>query len=72
MEGYMKFYRSKKEMLEKNNMDEPYIKLAEFNMTKIYNEFNSIENERVIKSYNHRRKKNNENSDFYDDETNNK
>ena len=29
-------------------------------MKKVYNKFNPTENERVIKSYNHRRKKNDE------------
>ena len=64
--GYMNFFRTKDVILEKNKLEEPYIKLAEFKMTKIYNEFKYEENDRVIKSYNHRRKKNTETSDYYE------
>jgi hypothetical protein len=60
VDGYMNFYRTKEVLLEKNKIEEPVIKLAEFKMKKVYNEFNPTENERVIKSYNHRRKKNDE------------
>ena len=56
--GYMNFFRTKEVLLEKNKIEEPVIKLAEFSMKKVYNQFNPTENERVIKSYNHRRKKN--------------
>ena len=63
MEGYMNFYKNKEEILEKNNVEDNIIKIAEFKMSKIYNEFNNSENERVIKSYNHRRKKHN---DYFD------
>ena len=55
--GYMNFFRTKEVLLEKNKIEEPVIKLAEFSMKKVYNQFNPTENERVIKSYNHRRKK---------------
>ena len=64
--GYMNFFRSKEVILEKNKVEESYIKLAEFKMTKIYNEFKYEENDRVIKSYNHRRKKNTDTSDYYE------
>ena len=64
--GYMNFFRTKDVIFEKNKLEEPYIKLAEFKMTKIYNEFKYEENDRVIKSYNHRRKKNTETSDYYE------
>ena len=47
IDGYMNFFRTKEVLLEKN-------------MKKVYNKFNPTENERVIKSYNHRRKKNDE------------
>ena len=63
MEGYMNFYKNKEEILEKNNVEDNIIKIAEFKMSKIYNEFNNSENERVIKSYNHRRKKH---TDYFD------
>ena len=60
IDGYMNFFRTKEILLEKNKIEEPVIKLAEFKMKKVYNKFNPTENERVIKSYNHRRKKNDE------------
>ena len=60
IDGYMNFFRTKEVLLEKNKIEEPVIKLAEFKMKKVYNKFNPTENERVIKSYNHRRKKNDE------------
>ena len=50
-------------LLENNKQDEQFIRIAEFKMTKIYSLFNGNENDRVIKSYNHRRKK----VDDYDD-----
>ena len=62
--GYMNFYKNKgyivyiiilDEILEKNDLDTDFIKLAEFKLTKIYTAFNPNENERVIKSYQHRR-----------------
>lgn len=55
--GYMNFYRDKESMLEKNDIDAEFIKLAEFKLTKIYTAFNPNENYRVIKSFQHRRKK---------------
>jgi hypothetical protein len=50
-------------LLEKNDLEADFIKLAEFKLTKIYTEFNPNENYRVIKSYQHRRKKLDD--DFY-------
>jgi hypothetical protein len=55
--GYMNFYRTKENLLEKNDLDNEYIKFAEFKLTKIYTAFNPNENYRVIKSFQHRRKK---------------
>ena len=56
--GYMNFYRNKEVIIEKNNIEEQTIKIAEFKINKNYTMFNPSENEKVIKSYNHRRKKN--------------
>ena len=56
--GYMNFYRNKEVIKEKNNIQDQVIKIAEFKINKIYTMFNPSENEKVIKSYNHRRKKN--------------
>lgn len=55
--GYMNFYRSKETLIEKNDASSEIIKLADFKLTKIYTAFNPNENYRVIKSYQHRRKK---------------
>ena len=63
--GYMNFYRNKEVIKEKNNIQDQVIKIAEFKINKIYTMFNPSENEKVIKSYNHRRKKNdNYNEDY--------
>ena len=56
--GYMNFFRNKEVIIEKNNIRDQVIKIAEFKINKIYTMFNPSENEKVIKSYNHRRKKN--------------
>jgi len=45
------------ELLQKNDIESEIIKLAEFRLTKIYTAFNPNENYRVIKSFQHRRKK---------------
>ena len=58
LNGYMNFYRNKEVIIEKNNIQDQTIKIAEFKINKIYTMFNPTENEKVIKSYNHRRKKN--------------
>jgi hypothetical protein len=55
--GYMNFFRSKDNIIEKNELDSEYIKLAEFKITKVYTAFNPNENYRVIKSFQHRRKR---------------
>ena len=53
----MNFYRENEVLLEKNDINSDIIKLAEFKFTKIYTAFNPNENYRVIKSYQHRRKR---------------
>ena len=58
LNGYMNFFRNKELIIEKNNIEEQTIKIAEFKINKNYTMFNPSENEKVIKSYNHRRKKN--------------
>ena len=63
--GYMNFFRSKEIIMEKNDIKDQVIKIAEFKISKVYTEFNPVENEKVIKSFNHRRKKNNE---YYNDD----
>jgi hypothetical protein len=44
-------------MISKNNIDSEIINLGEFRITRIYNAFNPNENYRVIKSFQHRKKK---------------
>ena len=56
--GYFNFFRNKEVIKEKNNIEDQVIKIAEFKINKSYTMFNPSENEKVIKSYNHRRKKN--------------
>jgi hypothetical protein len=63
--GYMNFFRNKEVIIEKNNIQDQVIKIAEFKINKIYTMFNPSENEKVIKSYNHRRKKNDSYGDDY-------
>ena len=58
LSGYFNFYRNKEIIKEKNNVEDQVIKLAEFKINKNYTKFDPSENEKVIKSYNHRRKKN--------------
>ena len=56
--GYFNFFRNKEIIREKNSIEDQVIKIAEFKINKNYTVFNPSENEKVIKSYNHRRKKN--------------
>lgn len=64
--GYLNFYRTKgnlffivEEIVMRNDMESEVILLGEFKMSKIYNAFNPNENFRVIKSYQHKKKKSN-------------
>jgi hypothetical protein len=47
----------KEDMMLKNSIDSDVIYLGEFKVTRLYNAFNPNENYRVIKSYQHRKKK---------------
>ncbi len=55
--GYINFFRTKEVLLEKNDLDQEYIRIAEFKLNKVYTNFNPNENYRVIKSFQHRRKR---------------
>jgi len=55
--GYLNFFRSKDDILMKNDVESEVVVLGEFKMSKIYNAFNPNENFRVIKSFQHRKKK---------------
>ena len=58
LNGYFNFFRNKDIIKEKNSVEDQVIKIAEFKINKNYTLFNPTENEKVIKSYNQRRKKN--------------
>jgi len=45
-------------LIEKNSEENDFVRLADFRMYKTYTAFDTNENYRVIKSYQHRRKKN--------------
>ena len=47
------------DIMMRNDMESEVILLGEFKMSKIYNAFNPNENFRVIKSYQHKKKKSN-------------
>ena len=49
--------------MNNNSIEADFIILGEFKMTRIYNAFNPNENVRVIKSFQHRKKKWGNNSD---------
>ena len=46
--GYMNFFRNKEVIIEKNDLRDQVIKIAEFKINKIYTMFNPSENEKVI------------------------
>jgi hypothetical protein len=68
--GYINFYTTKgnyiiftiffiiEDLILRNDKDAEQIYLGEFKFTRMYNAFNPNENYRVIKSYQHRRRKN--------------
>ena len=47
------------DIMLRNDLEGEVIQLGEFKMSKIYNAFNPNENFRVIKSYQHKKKKSN-------------
>ena len=61
--GYVNFFTIKEQLLENNNLDSEVINFGKIKLIRNYNAFNTNENNRVIKSYQHSRKRNDE----YDD-----
>ena len=61
--GYVNFFTIKEQLLENNNLDSEVINFGKIKLIRTYNAFNTSENNRVIKSYQHSRKRN----DDYDD-----
>lgn len=55
--GYVNFYTIKEQLVNDNNIDSDVIKFGMIKITRIYNAFNENEKIRVIKSYQHSRKK---------------
>ena len=55
--GYVNFFTMKEQLLNNNDLESEVIKFGVIKFTRIYSEFNSNENNRVIKSYQHSRKK---------------
>lgn len=49
-------------IVENNDLNSEIIQLGEFKITRLYNAFNPNENNRVIKSFQHRKKKGDEES----------
>ena len=55
--GYVNFFTMKEQLLNNNELESDVIKFGMIKFTRIYSEFNSNENNRVIKSFQHSRKK---------------
>ena len=55
--GYVNFFTMKEQLLNNNDLESEVIKFGMIKLTRIYNDFNSNENNRVIKSFQHSRKK---------------
>ena len=55
--GYVNFFTMKEQLLNNNDLESDVIKFGMIKFTRIYSEFNSNENNRVIKSFQHSRKK---------------
>ena len=55
--GYVNFFTMKEQLLNNNSLDSEVIKFGIIKLTRIYSDFNSNENNRVIKSFQYSRKK---------------
>ena len=55
--GYVNFFTMKEQLLNNNDLNSEVIKFGMIKLTRIYSDFNSNENNRVIKSFQHSRKK---------------
>ena len=55
--GYVNLFTMKDQLLNNNSLDSEVIKFGIIKLTRIYSDFNSNENNRVIKSFQHSRKK---------------
>jgi hypothetical protein len=58
--GYVNFFTIKEQLFENNNLDSEIINFGKIKLIRNYNAFNTNENNRVIKSYQHSRKRNDE------------
>ena len=55
--GYVNFFTMKEQLLNNNSLDSEVIKFGIIKLTRIYSDFNSNENNRVIKSFQNSKKK---------------
>lgn len=55
--GYVNFFTIKEQLLVNNSLDSPVINFGTIRITRMYHNFDSSENNRVIKSFQHSRKK---------------
>ena len=55
--GFVNFFTIKEQLLNNNDPESDVINFGLIKLTRIYNDFNSNENNRVIKSFQHSRKK---------------
>jgi hypothetical protein len=54
----LNFLSQLEDLILRNDMNSEEIYIGEFKLTRLYNAFNPNENFRVIKSYQHRKRKN--------------
>lgn len=64
IKGYVNFFRDRFDLLRNNSMEDDFIRIAKIKMTRHYLVFNPNENERVIKSFTHRKRKKDDNGDI--------
>ena len=55
--GYVNFFTMKEQLLNNNDLESDVVKFGIIKLTRIYSDFNNNENNRVIKSFQHSRKK---------------
>lgn len=60
IKGYMNLFRDKVDLLRNNNVEDDFIRIAKIKMSRHYLVFNPNENERVMKSFTHRKRRKDE------------
>jgi len=64
VKGYMNLFRDKFDLIRNNDLEEDFIRIAKIKMTRQYLVFNPNENERVMKSFTHRKRKKEDMGEF--------